>query len=86
MPDIIPSPPPVKWGRLLGIVGVVVAIPFLVIQCNQHQQFVRWSERRSAWMATCGPDVTPSQRRPVADCAHELDGLMTEAKQKGWLQ
>ena len=35
-----PPPPPVKWGRLIAIVAIVIAIPTALISWNQHQDIV----------------------------------------------
>lgn len=80
-----PPTPPVKWGRLLVIIAIVVGIPAGVITCNTlRRPFLDWSERRDAWLARCGPDVAPEHRRPQAYCDRDGAALLAEARANGW--
>lgn len=83
--DPLPPPPPVRWGRLLAILAIIVAIPTVTIEYRKHQRFVAFAEQREAWHAACDRyQHTPLRDPGARACNEELQRLTALAKQEGW--
>ena len=82
------APKKTRWGRLFGIVAIVVAVPIIAVQCgSDHARFLEFSARRDAWHQKCDRYVNVPNTRsdPAAQaCQTELAALMAEAKREGW--
>ena len=83
--ETYPPTPPVKWGRLIAIIAIVVGIPAGIIACNEHYRPYRdWQARGHAWLERCDASVPPEHRRPADICARELTELLDEGRLNGW--
>lgn len=85
MTDPLTPPPPVRWGRLLAILAIVVAVPTVTIEVGKHRRFVAFAAQRDAWHAACDryrdtPLTNPSARA----CNEELVRLTALATREGW--
>ena len=75
-----------RWGRILIIVGVVLASPIVMMYCGEdHQRFLKFAEQRDAWHRKCDAyRQTPLTNPAAAACNQELAELTAYAKQQGW--
>lgn len=85
MTEDFPPPPPVRWGRLIAIIAIVIAIPSGTIAYRTHQRFVAWDQERQAWIEKCSAYTQTPLSDPTAKaCNDELERLTAIAKQEGW--
>lgn len=89
-PSVIPAAPAAaktRWGRILLVVGAVLALPIVLLYCGEdHQRFLKFAEQRDAWHRKCDAYIG---RLPGADpvaraCQRELDEMTAYAKRQGW--
>lgn len=82
----LPPPPPVRWGRLIAIIGIVIGIPVGIITCNESRRpYLAWSAQREAWHRKCDAyRQTPLTNPAAAACDEELKALVATAQRHGW--
>jgi hypothetical protein len=75
-----------RWGRIALIVGVLLALPVVMLYCGEdHQRFLKFAEQRDAWHRRCDVYVNRPVITPQAQtCAEELRAMTAYAKQQGW--
>lgn len=83
IPNTTASP---RWGRIIFIVGVILALPIAALYCSaDHQRFLAFDAQREAWHRRCDIYVGQAVTTPAARaCAEELQALTAYAKQQGW--
>lgn len=85
-PAVAPPKAGPRWGRILLVVGVLLASPIAMLYCGaDHQRFIAFEAQRDAWHRKCDAYLkTPLSNPAAAACNQELEALTAYAKQQGW--